>query len=103
MNGNVDVDPAGFAAAASELERIAFGIETALRQLGPVTRVAAPGRDEVSIATATSATEVATQFEDDAVSGLRELRNIAAVLRAQADGFDGADSTAAAGLRSRPN
>ncbi|MGC4933627.1 PE family protein [Gordonia sp. DT30] len=96
---NLDVDTDELARAAADLERLALSLEGTLARLVSATRVVASGRDEVSAAVATSATEGAARFGGDAYSGVSRLRNVAATLRAQAGGFDAADEHAATRLR----
>lgn len=96
---NVDVDPHELSRACADLERLALSLEEALGRLAAEAAVAAPGRDEVSVTTAASATAVADRFAEDATSGIEQLRNIAAMLRSHAGDLADADDQAATGLR----
>ncbi|MDF3282331.1 MULTISPECIES: PE family protein [Gordonia] len=98
-SGNLDVDPHELSRACADLERLALSLEEAVGRLAPEAAVDAPGRDEVSVTTAASATAVAGRFAEDATSGIRQLRNIAAMLRSHAGGLADADDQAASGLR----
>ncbi|MDL9936713.1 PE family protein [Gordonia sp. ABSL1-1] len=93
------VDPAQLASAAGDIDVIVHRLEQALVGAGRTLPVEPAGRDEVSVAAAHSFTEVARRFGADTATGIRELRKIAAVLRAQGDGFAADEEAAARGLR----
>ncbi|RPA61138.1 PE domain-containing protein [Gordonia oryzae] len=95
----LDVDPHELSRACADLERLALSLEAAVGRLTPEAAVAAPGRDEVSVTTAASATAVADRFAEDATSGIQQLRDIAAMLQSHAGGLADADDHAATGLR----
>lgn len=88
---NVDSDE--LLRAAVELDRLADEVEAALAQHQPALAVAPAGRDEVSTTTAATLTAVAETFAEGTSVGVHELRKIAAVLRAQASGYRGAEET----------
>ncbi|ORM25085.1 PE family protein [Williamsia sp. 1135] len=88
---NVDSDE--LLRAAIELDTLADGLEVTLAQEKPNLSVDPAGRDEVSVAAATTLSAVAETFVGGASVGVHELRKIAAVLRAQAVGYRGAEET----------
>jgi tetrahydromethanopterin S-methyltransferase subunit B len=88
---NVDSDE--LLRAAIDLDHLADQVEAALAQHQPALAVMAAGRDEVSTAAATTLTTVAETFAEGTAVGVHELRKIAAVLRAQASGYRGAEET----------
>ena len=96
------VEPAELISAATDLDRIADRLEQAVIGAGRALPVPAQGRDEVSAAAAASFSAVAEKFEKDSVSGVLEMRKIAAVLRAQAMGFLDGDAEASAAFRVAP-
>ncbi|MXP20566.1 PE domain-containing protein [Gordonia sp. HNM0687] len=95
----LNVDPTELITAAGRLDRLAERLETSLASAVPALSVPAAGRDEVSQVSAASFTSVAETFASDSAKGVEELRKIAAVLRAQADGYARGEDDAAAGFR----
>jgi uncharacterized protein YukE len=89
----LNVDPDELLRAATDLDRLADQVEGALAQHLPALTVAPAGRDEVSATAANTLTTVAVQFAESTSAGVHELRKIAAVLRAQAGGYRGADES----------
>lgn len=94
----LNVDPTELITAAGRLDRLAERLETSLTTAVPALSVPAAGRDEVSHVSAASFTSVAETFAADSAKGVEELRKIAAVLRAQADGYARGEDDAAAGF-----
>ncbi|MBA4025434.1 MAG: PE family protein [Gordonia sp.] len=92
-NDQLNVDSDELLRAAGELDTLADGLEVALAQEKPNLSVDPAGRDEVSVAAATTLSAVAETFVGGASAGVHELRKIAAVLRAQAVGYRGAEET----------
>lgn len=85
--------------AAADLDRLADRLERTIRAATARTTVAEAGRDEVSTTVADSFTRVARAFDDDAATGVLELRKLAATLRAQATRVVDVDDVIAGGLR----
>ena len=87
------VDSVELLRAAGELDALADGLEAALSQEKSALSVNPAGRDEVSVAAATTLSAVAESYVRGASAGVHELRKIAAVLRAHAVGYRGAEET----------
>ena len=98
-HSQLSVDPAELLSAAADIDRIADRVERSLLAAGQALPVAPQGRDEVSVAAATTFSAVAENFSADTATGVHELRKIAAVLRAQAHGFVEGDADASAMIR----
>lgn len=90
---HLNVDSDELLKAAVELDRLADEVGAALAQHQPALTVAPAGRDEVSTTGAATLSTVAETFVEGASVGVHELRKIAAVLRAQASGYRGAEET----------
>lgn len=94
MTGSrLNVDPDELIRAATELDRLADRLGSALAQHLPTLSVASAGRDEVSTVAAQTLTAVGADFAAATAAGVSELRKIAAVLRAQASGYRGAEES----------
>lgn len=91
--GQLNVDSEELLKAAVDLDRLADEVEAALAQHQPALAVVPAGRDEVSTAAAATLSTVAETFAEGTSAGVHELRKIAAVLRAQAVGYRGAEET----------
>jgi uncharacterized protein YukE len=89
----LNVNPDELLRAATDLDRLADQVEDALTQHLPALAVTPAGRDEVSATAADTLTAVAEKFAESTSTGVHELRKIAAVLRAQASGYRGAEET----------
>jgi hypothetical protein len=98
-DAQLNVDPTELISAAGRLDALAGRLERTLGSVVPELSVPAAGRDEVSHTSAATFTAVAESFTADSAGGVEELRKIAAVLRAQADGYTRGEDEAAAGLR----
>jgi hypothetical protein len=94
MTGSqLNVDPDELIRAATDLDRLADQLGSALTQHLPTLSVAPAGRDEVSTVAAQTLTAVGAEFAATTSAGVNELRKIAAVLRAQAGGYRGAEES----------
>lgn len=91
--GQLNVDSDELLKAAVDLDRLADEVEAAVAQHRPSLTVVPAGRDEVSTTVAGTLSTVADNFADGTSVGVHELRKIAAVLRAQAVGYRGAEET----------
>lgn len=88
---NVDSDE--LLKAAVDLDGLADEVQADLAQHRPALAVAPAGRDEVSTTAAATLSAVAVDYAEGTSTGVHELRKIAAVLRAQAVGYRGAEET----------
>ncbi|NKY50394.1 PE family protein [Nocardia vermiculata] len=94
----MEFDPVVAARTAADLDALADRMEAGLRADTPALSVAAPGTDEVSRRAAATMTEVGTSFDASSALGVRELRKLAATLRAQGRGLTRMDADNAADL-----
>lgn len=78
--------------AAGRLDSLADGLEGGMQDSYAALRPAAAGLDPVSIRTSQTFSEVGGSFRESYLSGVRELRKIAANLRSHADLAEGAES-----------
>ncbi|MFI5779334.1 PE family protein [Nocardia sp. NPDC051570] len=78
--------------AAGRLDALADGLEGGLRDRSPALHPVAAALDPVSVRTAQTLDEVGTSFRQSYLSGVGELRKIAANLRSHADLHEGSDN-----------
>lgn len=90
-NEQLSVEPDELRAAAAKLDALAQRLGTTLDAQVPNLTAPASGSDEVSETSAATFNQVATDFEADGEQAVHELRKIAAVLRAQAGGYQRAE------------
>jgi hypothetical protein len=79
------MQPAEVTDATTRLDQLAERVETLMRNEAPHLTVTAAGRDEVSTRVAENLNEVHTTFGTATDHGAREIREIAATLRAHTD------------------
>ena len=94
----VQFDPAAAGRAATGLDALGDRLAADLASATEALAVPPAGTDEVSVRVANSANDVATSYLDSAQASVREIRKLAATLRAQADTLGEMDSTNAGNL-----
>ncbi|MEV5649105.1 PE domain-containing protein [Nocardia sp. NPDC052254] len=94
----MEFDPVVAARTAADLDALADRLEAGLQADAPALTIDAPGVDEVSRRAAATLTEVGVSFDSSGGLGVRELRKLAATLRAQARGLTRMDAENAADL-----
>ena len=99
VDPTLSVEPDELNSAAADLDRLADRLERTIGTATVRTTVTAAGCDEVSTSVANSFTSGARAFDDDAATGVLELRKLAATLRLQATRVVDVDDAAAGGLR----
>ncbi|WP_232236006.1 PE domain-containing protein [Nocardia sp. BMG51109] len=94
----VQFDPAAAGRAATGLDALGDRLSADLEAATQALTVPSAGTDEVSVRAANSANEVATSYLDSAQASVREMRKLAATLRAQAATLGAMDSANAGNL-----
>ncbi|CAN5615603.1 hypothetical protein BH11ACT6_BH11ACT6_35450 [soil metagenome] len=90
-NGTFRLQPAEVADVSARLDELADRVEKLIDAESANLAVSAAGRDEVSQRVATSLNDVHGTFVTSTVDGTNEIREIAATLRAHADGVTAVD------------
>ncbi|MGH3723721.1 MAG: PE family protein [Mycobacterium sp.] len=91
-NTGLSISISGVADAARQLDELADRLAQTLHEEEANLAVVAPGRDEVSVRTATTMNEVKDSYAKSSQQCLAELREISAALRAHGNNTEAVDS-----------